>query len=91
MNDWTFTITQTFSGETRQDAWDAWIEWLRDPNKVEAYTVIRSHEYDAVDRVVADKRQAWEGDEQVVLHDDEGRPWAVATVEADHCIQRPTS
>ena len=50
MNDYTFTITTTLSGDTRQEAWDAWIEFLRDPNKVEAYTVTRSHEYDAVDR-----------------------------------------
>ena len=49
MNEWTFTVTQTLSGNDRQEAWDAWIEWLREPLNVEAYTVSRSHEYDEVE------------------------------------------
>ena len=46
MNDYTFTITTTLSGDTRQEAWDQWADLLTQPRFVEDYTVVRTHEYD---------------------------------------------
>lgn len=40
MNEYTFTITATFTDDNQQDAWDAWVEWLTEPAHIEGGTTV---------------------------------------------------
>lgn len=35
----TFTVTAEITGASQQDAWDSWVEWLREPMNIENATI----------------------------------------------------
>lgn len=40
MPEYNFTINATFTADTKQDAWDEWVEWLTNPGNLEDGTAV---------------------------------------------------